>query len=74
MPLEFIDETALLGSPERVARRLGRYEEAGVTTLAVAVGGGMTRQQAVASLHVVAGIAGLETPTRGSADAAPDVP
>ena len=65
VPLEFIDETALLGSPERVARRLGRYEEAGVTTLAVAVGGGMTREQAVASLQVVAGIAGLETAGRG---------
>jgi hypothetical protein len=33
----------------------------------------MTRQQAVASLEVVAGIAGLETPSRESSSAAPDV-
>jgi len=73
VPLEFIDETALLGSPHRIARRLGRYEEAGVTTLAVAVGGGMTRDQALATLQVVAGIAGLE-PSGASDEAAPDVP
>ena len=60
VPLEFIDETALLGSPARVARRMRRYEEAGVTTLAVAVSGGMTRDQALATLHVVADIAGLD--------------
>lgn len=63
VPLEFIDETALLGSPQRIAQRLGRYEEAGVTTLAVAVGGGMTRDQALATLEVVAATAGL-TPSR----------
>jgi F420-dependent oxidoreductase-like protein len=73
VPLEFIDETALLGSPERVARRLGRYEEAGVTTLAVAVGGGMSRDQALATLHVMAGIAGLEAPSSGSGSEAPVV-
>ena len=66
VPLEFIDETALLGLAGAGRRRLGRYEEAGVTTLAVAVGGGMTREQAVASLEVVAGIAGLEAPSRES--------
>lgn len=54
VPLEFIDETALLGSPERVAGRLQRYADAGVTTLAVGVGGGMTRDQAVATLEVLA--------------------
>ncbi|XGX80706.1 Putative coenzyme F420-dependent oxidoreductase [Terrabacter sp. BE26] len=59
VPLEFIDETALLGSPQRIARRMGRYEEAGVTTLAVAVGGGMTRDAALATLEVVAGVGGL---------------
>jgi F420-dependent oxidoreductase-like protein len=60
VPLEFIDETALLGSPARVAHRMRRYEDAGVTTLAVAASGGMTRDQALATLQVVAGIAGLE--------------
>jgi F420-dependent oxidoreductase-like protein len=65
VPLEFIDETALLGSPARVAQRIGRYEQAGVTTLAVAVGGGMTRDQAVATLHVVAQVAGLPSGRSG---------
>ena len=54
VPLEFIDETALLGSPQRVAKRLRRYEDAGVTTLAVATGGRMTREQATATLDVLA--------------------
>lgn len=54
VPLDFIDETALLGSPERVARRMRRYEEAGVTTLAVSVGGGMARAQALGTLEVMA--------------------
>lgn len=54
VPLEFIDETSLLGSPTRVAGRLQRYEDAGVTTLAVAVGGGMSRDQAVQTLEVLA--------------------
>lgn len=57
VPLEFIDETALLGSPERVARRMRRFEDAGVTTLAMAVGGRMSREQAVATMHVLADLA-----------------
>jgi alkanesulfonate monooxygenase SsuD/methylene tetrahydromethanopterin reductase-like flavin-dependent oxidoreductase (luciferase family) len=56
VPIEFIDETALLGSPERVARRLRRYADVGVTTLAVAVGGRMTRDQAIATLGAVTSI------------------
>lgn len=35
VPLEFIDQTALIGPPERVADRSERYARAGVTTLAV---------------------------------------
>ncbi|HEU5144925.1 MAG TPA: LLM class F420-dependent oxidoreductase [Dermatophilaceae bacterium] len=35
VPYEFIDQTALIGPPERIASRLGRYAAAGVTTLAV---------------------------------------
>ncbi|MEO6996486.1 MAG: LLM class F420-dependent oxidoreductase [Terracoccus sp.] len=54
VPLEFIDETSLLGSPQRIASRMQRYEDAGVTTLAVSVGGGMTRDQAVQTLGVLA--------------------
>ncbi len=35
VPFEFIDQTALLGPPERIAERIGRYAAAGATTLAV---------------------------------------
>ena len=42
-----------------MAERLRRYEEAGVTTLAIATGGGMTREQAIATLGAVAQIADL---------------
>jgi F420-dependent oxidoreductase-like protein len=65
VPIEFIDETALLGSPRRVADRMRRYEEAGVTTLSIATGGGMSRDQALATLGAVARIADL-TPSGGS--------
>jgi F420-dependent oxidoreductase-like protein len=68
VPLEFIDETALLGSPRRVAERLGRYEQAGVTTLSIATGGGMSRDQALATLEAVARIADL-TPSEPSGPA-----
>jgi F420-dependent oxidoreductase-like protein len=37
VPLEFIDRTALLGPPERIAEGLKRYAEAGVTTLSVSL-------------------------------------
>jgi F420-dependent oxidoreductase-like protein len=36
VPQEFIDRTALIGSPARIGDRLVRYAEAGVTTLSVA--------------------------------------
>jgi len=62
VPLEFIDETALLGSPRRIAQRLRRYEEAGVTTLSIATGGGMTREQGLATLAAVAQIADVGPP------------
>ena len=35
VPLEFIDRTALLGPPDRIAEGLKRYADAGVTTLSV---------------------------------------
>ena len=37
VPLDFIDRTALLGPPERIAEGLKRYAEAGVTTLSVSL-------------------------------------
>ncbi|MGG5257160.1 LLM class F420-dependent oxidoreductase [Phycicoccus avicenniae] len=36
VPMELADATALLGPPERIAERVGRYADAGVTTLSVA--------------------------------------
>ena len=35
VPFEFIDQTSLLGPPERVRERLAAFADAGVTTLAV---------------------------------------
>lgn len=35
VPFEFIDATALIGPRERIAERIGRYADAGVTTLGV---------------------------------------
>jgi F420-dependent oxidoreductase-like protein len=37
VPLEFIDRTALLGPPQRLAEGLRRYADAGVTTLSVSL-------------------------------------
>jgi len=39
VPEEFIDATSLLGPPDRIAERLKRYAEVGVTTLSVLVFG-----------------------------------
>ena len=36
VPFELIDATALIGPPQRIAERIGRYADAGVTTLSVA--------------------------------------
>ena len=36
VPLELVDATALIGPPARIAERIGRYADAGVTTLSVA--------------------------------------
>ena len=36
VPFELVDSTALIGPPERIAERIGRYADAGVTTLSVA--------------------------------------
>jgi F420-dependent oxidoreductase-like protein len=35
VPLEFIDATSLLGSPERIGRRMREFADAGVTTISV---------------------------------------
>ena len=36
VPFDLVDSTALIGPPERIAERIGRYAAAGVTTLSVA--------------------------------------
>jgi F420-dependent oxidoreductase-like protein len=35
VPLDFVDQTSLLGPPDRIAERMQAYAEAGVTTLSV---------------------------------------
>ncbi|MGB4325326.1 MAG: LLM class F420-dependent oxidoreductase [Candidatus Nanopelagicales bacterium] len=52
VPLEFIDATSLLGPPERIAKRLPAYAEAGVTTLSVASFAG-TLEERVGTLHIM---------------------
>src|SRR6478672_2172723 len=53
VPMELADATALLGPPERIAERVGRYADAGVTTLSVAPHAATTEGRA-AVLRVVA--------------------
>jgi F420-dependent oxidoreductase-like protein len=48
VPYEFLDETSLLGSVERIAERLAAYAGAGVTTLNVMVPGGDEPERAAA--------------------------
>ncbi|WP_377642629.1 LLM class F420-dependent oxidoreductase [Oryzobacter terrae] len=53
VPFELVDATALVGPPGRIAERLGRYAEAGVTTVSVAPYA-RTPQEQAAVLEVVA--------------------
>jgi F420-dependent oxidoreductase-like protein len=52
VPIEFIDATSLIGPPERIAKRLPAYAEAGVTNLSVASFAG-TLAERVGTLHVM---------------------
>jgi len=45
VPFEFIDATSLIGPPERIADRVGRYADAGVTTLTVSAFAGRLEQR-----------------------------
>ncbi len=45
VPFELIDQTALIGSPQRIRERMTRYAESGVTTLSVAPYGGSLEQR-----------------------------
>ena len=53
VPVEFIDATALLGSPDRIARRMAELAAAGVTTLNVTPHGA-TLEDRLASLRTAA--------------------
>ena len=53
VPLDLADATALIGPPARIAERLGRYAEAGVTTVSVAPFAASTAERA-AVLRAVA--------------------
>ena len=55
VPLDFIDQTSLIGSRDRVKDRLGRYAAAGVTTLTIAAEGASLDER----LHVVRTMAEL---------------
>ena len=46
VPFELADATALIGSPERIAERIGRYADAGVSTLSVAPFAASTTERA----------------------------
>ncbi len=61
VPFDFIDQTSLLGSPERIAAHLRAFADAGVTTLSVQPFG-VTFEERVAALRTVVaavGVAGL---------------
>ncbi|MFI2242256.1 LLM class flavin-dependent oxidoreductase [Streptomyces chrestomyceticus] len=45
IPVEFIDETALIGDEKRIARRMAEYASAGATTLGVMVSAAATTRQ-----------------------------
>ncbi|PHX61222.1 MAG: LLM class F420-dependent oxidoreductase [Actinobacteria bacterium] len=55
VPLKFIDETALIGTRDRIRDRLSAYSDAGVGTLSVAIYSG-TLDERVASLRTMAEI------------------
>jgi F420-dependent oxidoreductase-like protein len=58
VPLEFIDATSLLGSPERIAKRMADFEAAGVTTLSLTPFAA-TQEERLAALRTAAELRGL---------------
>jgi F420-dependent oxidoreductase-like protein len=53
LPLEFLDQTALLGPVDRISEKMRRLRDAGVTTLAIALPDG-TPEQRMATLQAAA--------------------
>jgi len=62
VPFEFVDSTALIGPPGRIAERLHAYADVGVTTLTVAVNHGSLEQR-LTTLRVA--VDALESSGRG---------
>jgi F420-dependent oxidoreductase-like protein len=63
VPFEFVDQTSLLGPPERIADRLRAYAEAGVTTLSITpfaadADSGIATLRTVAEAAELAGVGG----------------
>ena len=63
VPLDFVDQTSLIGPVARVAERMQAYAEAGVTTLTIAVYAG-SMEERVATLR--AGVEALDASGVGS--------
>ncbi|KGN38710.1 LLM class F420-dependent oxidoreductase [Knoellia subterranea] len=55
VPFEFIDSTALIGPPDRIQERVGRYAAAGVTTLNVSPFA-LTLEERVATLRTMSDV------------------
>jgi F420-dependent oxidoreductase-like protein len=58
VPLEFIDATSLLGSEERIGRKIAQYEAAGATTLSLTPFA-LTLEKRRAALQAAARLSGL---------------
>jgi F420-dependent oxidoreductase-like protein len=58
VPIEFVDATSLIGSPERIADRVTAYAAAGVTTLTVAPYG-IDLEQRLAAVRTMAEVVGV---------------
>ena len=63
VPFEFIDATSLIGPPDRIAERVGRYADAGTTTLSVSAFGG-SLDDGLAMLRLMAEILPPPEPPR----------
>jgi F420-dependent oxidoreductase-like protein len=59
VPLDLVDQTALIGPPARIAERLRRYADAGVTTVSVAPHARTPEEQAAVLGVVAEAAAGL---------------
>ena len=66
VPLDLVDATALIGPADRIAQRLGRYAEAGVTTLSVAPHAATTAARSVVLRTVADALGEVEGAPAGS--------